>query len=357
MPVGFLLDSFDRYSGGRSPVIIAVSGGGDSMALLDLYQAARRQNAELPVPYVISVDHGLRTDFAREAALVTTYCANHALPWEMAVWQGVKPKTGIMAAARLARYRLLSEAARAHGAIVVLTGHTLDDQTETGVMRAKRGAVTANFMESDVLFERRIMISRPVLSVSRADLRAHLVRNNIAFADDPSNTDIRFERARVRLDKLGLFKNVTLQPVKEREALAVQAANFIDRHVHRDNDQILISRPAEQQSEGQIFALRYLAAALGGFAYPASRAVAQRMIGLLDAGQNGQAYTAQRCKFTRCANGILATRDQRHANLPWLEGTISPFETLCAKSLLPLANALAKTLGAPAFNWPPAAAI
>ena len=340
------LHLFDHYAGRGEAVIIAVSGGGDSMALLNLYR--RAQLPDLPKAHVVTIDHGLRTDFGAEAALVEGYCATHNLPWRLVRWEGEKPKTGIMAAARLARYGLLADVAHDIGAKIILTGHTLDDQAETAIMRGSRG-VRSN-MESDVLFERRSLISRPLLGVTRAELRAHLVKNSIPFADDPTNMDLRFERARVRAASGG-FPPVSVE-AELRPDLVESAALFVLRYVSRDSDHIIMRRPPVRDRQPEILALRYVAAALGQFAYPAPQTIGMRLAELLDEGQNGVAFTAQRCRYMRVDGGVCATPEARHKNPQWLHPAVSPFETFCGKSALPLANALAELLDAKAFIMP-----
>jgi tRNA(Ile)-lysidine synthase len=344
---------FERYVRCGNSIVLAVSGGGDSMAVLDLYRLARIQNPNLPAPYVVTVDHGLRQGFAKEAAIVDTYCAKFELPWQLARWEGDKPKTGIMAAARLARYRLLADAAGQTRAGVILTGHTLDDQNETLAMRATRGKALP--MESDVLFERRALISRPFLSVSRDELRAHLEENTIVFADDPTNVDMRFERSRVRAENV----EVTFAPAASapRADLMERAAAFIMQHVNRTGDSVIVKRPQARDREVESLALRYLAAALGQFEYSPPQTIGDRLQTLLGEGQRSAAFTAQRCCFKRIDGGISISQDLRHQGHPWLQQSIAPFETFCGYSLLALANALAETLGAPRFILPTAAAI
>jgi tRNA(Ile)-lysidine synthase len=299
------------------------------------------------------VDHGLRDNFQKEAALVEGYCALHELPWVLVRWEGVKPKTGIMAAARVARYRLLADAAHQAGARHVLTGHTLDDQNETLKMRALRGV--ASPIEQEVLFERRIWISRPLLLTSRAKLRGHLIHHNIAFADDPTNLDLKYERARIRAESKD--ENITPPNPLSGAALAEKAAAFVSENVKISGQDVMILRPNSRDLEAEQLALRYLAAALGQFEYPAPADIAARLSALLDAGDKGAAFTAQRCRFQRVTGGVMATREARHFGRPLLSGKIQPFEMICAKSYLPLANAMAAKLGAPHFILPPGAAI
>lgn len=114
-------------------------------------------------------------------------------------WSGAKPKTGLPAAARDARYRLLMQAARAAGATHVLTAHTRDDQAETLLMRLLRGSGIAGLSAMAPVTERDgIALARPLLDVPKAQLIATLKRANIAFADDPTNRDTAFTRPRLR---------------------------------------------------------------------------------------------------------------------------------------------------------------
>jgi tRNA(Ile)-lysidine synthase len=174
-----------------------------------------------------------------------------------------------------------------------------------------------------------------------------LAENNIAFADDPTNQDICFERVRVR--KENSHKNLALPDGKRREELAVRAAAFIDENLDREGNALIIQRPNLRDYDAEAFALRYLAAALGGFDYPAPKTVGMALTHLLNTGNRGEAFTAQRSVFIRIGGGISVSPEARHASRPWLNSKVSPFETFCAKSLTPLAHALASKLGAPKF--------
>jgi tRNA(Ile)-lysidine synthase len=366
---------FDHYAGSGTAIALAVSGGGDSMALMDLYRRERAVNTGLPEPVILTIDHGLRDSFEKEAALVAAYCKTHGLAWHMLRWQGEKPKSGLMAAARLARYRLLAKAASDFGCSVILTGHTLNDQYETAAMRGARGAGlnlkgAALPMESDVLFERRVVVSRPLLAVSRGALRAHLAHYQIAFADDPSNADVRFERVRVRNSSVAASDDTCDAAFKaslaQRADMAGRAAAFILRHVRYNGGRVQIMKPHVHDHDAVVFALRYLAAALGGFDYAASPHIGARLATLLNHGRNQESYTAQRCRFTRLEGGLSVAPDPRHAfeasaqkawPAPGIAPRVAPFEVFCGLSLLPLANALSETLGAPRFIVPQAAAI
>ena len=121
-------------------IVLAVSGGPDSIALMWLAARWRRALARGPRLVAVTVDHGLRAASAREASDVKRLARSLGLPHHTVRWRGAKPKTGVPAAARAARYRLLAKAAQDHGATHILTAHTRDDQAETLLMRLLRGS-------------------------------------------------------------------------------------------------------------------------------------------------------------------------------------------------------------------------
>ena len=180
-------------------LVLAVSGGPDSVALMWLAARWQRSLARAPLLTVVTVDHGLRQEAGREAREVKRLAAELGLPHRTLRWRGAKPKTGLPAAAREARYRLLADAARAVGASHVLTAHTRDDQAETLLMRLLRGSGLAGLSAMAPLSERDgIVLARPLLDVPKSQLVATLKRAKIGFADDPTNRDTAFTRPRLR---------------------------------------------------------------------------------------------------------------------------------------------------------------
>src|SRR6202171_6049200 len=180
-------------------IVLAISGGPDSVALMWLAARWRRALARGPRLIAVTVDHGLRPEAAREARDVKRLARSLDLPHRTVRWTGAKPNTGLPAAAREARYRLLAQAARASGATHILTAHTRDDQAETLLMRMLRGSGIAGLAAMARESERDgVLLARPFLHVSKSQLIATLKKAKLDFADDPTNRDTSFTRPRLR---------------------------------------------------------------------------------------------------------------------------------------------------------------
>jgi tRNA(Ile)-lysidine synthase len=147
----------------------------------------------------VTIDHGLRPESGREAREVKRLARALDLPHHTMRWTGEKPKSGVPAAARAARYRLLATAARRRGASHILTAHTRDDQAETLLMRLLRGSGIAGLAARARVSEREgLLLARPFLNVSKSQLVTTLRKAKIAFAEDPTNRDTNFTRPRLR---------------------------------------------------------------------------------------------------------------------------------------------------------------
>jgi tRNA(Ile)-lysidine synthase len=217
-------------------LVLAVSGGPDSTALMWLAARWRDALEAKPDLIAVTVDHGLRKEAKVEAAAVGKLARKLGIAHRTLRWTGKKPKTGLQQAAREARYRLLGDAARKAGASHILTAHTLDDQAETVLIRMSRGSGiaglgamgrisvipgrerserTRNPAKESVLASgfrvpacgrprndsdgsALLLLLRPLLDVPKSRLIATLRQAKIPFADDPSNRDPRFTRARLR---------------------------------------------------------------------------------------------------------------------------------------------------------------
>jgi tRNA(Ile)-lysidine synthase len=180
-------------------LVLAVSGGPDSIAMLWLAARWRRALRKGPRLVAVTVDHGLRAESAREARGVKHLAKSLDLPHRTLRWTDAKPARGLPAAAREARYRLLAKAAMAAGATHVLTAHTRDDQAETLLMRMARGSGIAGLGAMQRQSPRDgIVLARPLLQIPKARLVATLHKARIDFADDPTNHDTAFTRPRLR---------------------------------------------------------------------------------------------------------------------------------------------------------------
>src|SRR5712671_1375241 len=184
---------------GVPAIVLAVSGGPDSIALMWLAARWRRALARGPRLIAVTVDHGLRPGAAAEAREVKRLARSLDLPHRTLRWTGPKPRTGLPAAARAARYRLLAQAARASDATHILTAHTRDDQAETLMMRMLRGSGIAGLAAMARESERDgLVLARPFLDISKSQLIATLRKAKVGFAEDPTNRDTSFTRPRLR---------------------------------------------------------------------------------------------------------------------------------------------------------------
>ncbi|MEO9613799.1 MAG: tRNA lysidine(34) synthetase TilS [Nitratireductor sp.] len=217
--------------------MVAVSGGGDSLALLVLLNDHFSRHAPDQAILAVTVDHRLRPAAAREAHHVGAVCAQLGIAHRILAWQDAKPKTGLMAAARQARHDLLFQAARESGASMIVTAHTRDDQAETVFMRRTRGAGRGLAgIAPATLLRGLVWVVRPLLGISGAALRDVLRERGLAWIDDPSNRDRAYERVRAR-SRLAADPGLTDALVamgrtarRDRVALGLRAAALIRDH-------------------------------------------------------------------------------------------------------------------------------
>lgn len=224
-------------------LLLAVSGGPDSLALLCLAAAAMPDRIA-----AATVDHGLRKSSGAEAAMVGSLCraagiAHHVLD---PCWDG-PPASAVPEKAREARYAALAAHARAGGHDAIVTAHHADDQAETVVMRLNRGSgvrgLSAIRPSATVPGDPRLPLFRPLLGWRKADLVAVCAQCGVDPADDPSNRDLAFERARVRaaLHRSGLFDVDAIARSAEHLAAAERALDWAAQRewterVTRDGD-------------------------------------------------------------------------------------------------------------------------
>ncbi len=231
--------------------VVAVSGGSDSVGLLRaLHAVAPRSGLILSVAHL---NHGARGLAAREdAAFVEDLARSLGLPFDLGHWAATRPGH-FEADARRARYIWLAEVARARGAKVVAVGHTRDDQAETVLHRIIRGTGVRGL--AGIPAKRSIgdglTLVRPLLDVSRQDIRAFLDGFGQVYRDDASNADTRRTRARIRHDLLPrLAADYNPQIVEALVRLARLAAGS-ERAVREPirNLERLARRPASHREE------------------------------------------------------------------------------------------------------------
>jgi len=181
-------------------LLIAVSGGPDSMALLWL--ARQWSQASGGSIVAATVDHGLRPEAADEAAMVAAWCQKAGLKHETVRWAGPYPKTRIQERAREARYRLLTEVARRHDAAALVTAHHADDQAETILFRLLGGSGVAGLRGMQTVatdgLTGDLPLLRPLLDWDKQTLEKVCLYNTIPFVRDPSNDDPHYARTRLR---------------------------------------------------------------------------------------------------------------------------------------------------------------
>lgn len=215
-----------------SGLVLAVSGGPDSLALLLLAARWRalRADAAARTPFLVaSVDHGLRPAAAAEAHAAVALAERLGFAARVLAWVGEKPRQGVQEAARAARYRLLAQAAEQIGASHVVTAHHRDDQAETVLMRLAAGSGVAGLAAMRpiaALADTPVRVARPLLGLPKERLVALVDEAGVSAVDDPANRDPRFARARLR----GLIaERAALGLTDERlGALAVRAARAED---------------------------------------------------------------------------------------------------------------------------------
>jgi tRNA(Ile)-lysidine synthase len=217
------IDRFRRAADalrGRGKLGLAVSGGPDSLALLLLAAAAYPGEVE-----AATVDHGLRAESSDEAAFVADLCRRLGVPHEILRAEVDRSLANLQRAAREARYRALGDWLAARAIVTLATAHHADDQAETLVMRLIRGAGIGGL--AGVRAKRALpmpgspaIVVRPLLGWRRAELRAIVDAAGIRPVDDPSNSDPRFDRARIRAE---LARNEWLDPVAMARSAAALA--------------------------------------------------------------------------------------------------------------------------------------
>ena len=315
MPVGSLTHRFLQGLGAAAtqPLGLAVSGGGDSMAMLHL--AAR---AGLAVQ-VATVDHGLRAESAAEAAMVAAVCDSLGLPHHTLRWQGWDGSGNLQDNARLARRRLLAAWAQAQGLPAVALAHSQDDVAETFLMRLARGAgIDGLAAMAPAWSEAGVVWLRPLLAASRADLRGYLGGIGATWVDDPSNDADRFDRVKMRkalktLAPLGLgaprLAEVAQHLLQTRSALDAVTDAAAQRHLSETHGIVTLATALfDEPPELQRRLLQRLILWLAPAPYGPRGAALQGLLARLLAGKSAQLAG---CHFLFHRARLLAFREAK----------------------------------------------
>ncbi|MGH1407141.1 MAG: tRNA lysidine(34) synthetase TilS [Rhodomicrobiaceae bacterium] len=232
---------------GKSAIGLAVSGGGDSMALLHLFADWRsRYPLNDAKDVVLSVDHGVRAEAAEEVVKVIQTAEELGFTGVPIKLKGLDKGSSLQARAREARYEAMAQHLKEFDISHLLTAHTLDDQAETFLMRLLRGSGIdglSSMHDTRELFGMQII--RPLLKVRGSVLRSWLETRGIGWVEDPSNRNVDYERVQVRqlltsLDSLSLDREVRLPEMigesvrrlqRGRLALENQALEFVRSNV------------------------------------------------------------------------------------------------------------------------------
>ncbi len=355
-------------------LILAVSGGADSIAMMHLVARWAEQHPDtVRALTVATVDHGLRPESRKEAEWVTSEARALGLPHEVLTWQGEKPVAGLQDAARQARYRLLSDLGSRQGVaepVGIVTAHTEDDQAETFLMRLVRGSGLdglTGMSESRMLRPgASCRLLRPLLRVSSARLKATLEARGLNWIEDPSNDCDRFERVRLRkakahLEALGLTNAAIALSARRleraREALEIAAGELESAarlDLHGGMFGSLDAGVFQAASvELRLRVLARLIAAFGGQDAPARLAKLESFITRLGA-PDFAAATLGGCIVSRHADEIRVLREPGRAELPRLElapGAVAIWDHRFRVKLAAAAGApvLVRALGASGF--------
>jgi tRNA(Ile)-lysidine synthase len=305
-------------AGGAWPAAVAVSGGGDSMALMHLL-ARWAKGSGAAAPSVLIVDHDLRPESKKEAAATARRARRLGLAATVLRWTQKAKKGGLEAAAREARYRLMGAALRRQKRATLYVAHSRDDQAETFLLRLARGSGLDGLSAMRALapwplsgFD-ELSLARPLLDFSRDELRAFLAGRGESWLEDPMNADPRFDRVKMRklapaLAEAGLTAEriglAARHMASAREALEQVTAAVLERACRpappESRQPGLLLDPAALAAAPRELGLRALAALLrnvSGTPYRPRFAALERLHGLIAEGALQGGATLAGCRL------------------------------------------------------------
>ena len=347
----------------RPPCIgVAVSGGSDSLALSMLAIRAGWTIMGL------TVEHGLRPESAAEAQQVSAWYLGKGLVHRILPWREKPPQKGIPAAARRARYRLLSRACREAGITHCLVGHSEDDQAETVALQHLRGA--GSFGLCGMSAQRNVdgvVFLRPLLKISRAALRTLLSEAGESWLDDPGNANALNPRIAIR-------QRLAQNPRERAYWLALAAENLPQRLALERVQQswakqvtwhaegyasFLLAEFASLEPAARCLALGRLVQCFSGEDYPPRFSSVARVLTGLDKGQicslAGLLLIPQAAHCLMVPDGRILSAAWQFDNMPAFQPLGETGRRLLKNHLPPLPHpAIARALPA-AWQKPPEA--
>lgn len=278
-------------------------------------------------PVVLTVDHGLRKGSAADAGRVAQWAKKAGLKAVILRWRGTKPRTGIEAAARAARYRLMGAWLKKNRVATLLVGHTQDDQAETFLLRLARGSGLDGLaaMQPRSTFPVEgfdgLSVRRPLLDISRAALRDWLTAKGHAWLEDPMNDDASFDRVKMRraraaLEAAGLstarIAAAAAHLARARAALEVMTDAVLARASRPLDTGFAVDAVALTAAPREV-GLRALAALLmaaGGQGYRPRFEALERLFDRLAAGTLGGGVTLHGCRIAPPGRGAPGLRER-----------------------------------------------
>ncbi|MBV8978483.1 MAG: tRNA lysidine(34) synthetase TilS [Alphaproteobacteria bacterium] len=266
-------------------------------------------------PIVLTVDHGLHPHSRRHAQKVREWADETGLKADVLRWRDAKPQSDVEAAARSARYRLLGARCRKQGIAALYTGHTLDDQAETFLLRLARGSGLDGLSSIrpvaplPVPAMQSVQLLRPLLGFRREALRRYLAERGQEWLEDEMNADPRFARVRIRramvlLEQAGLtgerIADAARHLGRAREALEVATAAVLERACRPAGKGFGLDKAALVSAPREL-ALRALAAVLMSVSGQSYRPRFERLERLFDTireGSLGGGATLHGCKIS-----------------------------------------------------------
>lgn len=233
-----LEDRFAAVLNGQAVFAVALSGGPDSMALAHLLNGwAGARGVKI---HALTVDHGLRSESAREARQVSDWMASWSdVTHKILTWDGEKPQTRIQEEARAARYRLMEDYCKLHNIRCLFLAHHQDDQAETFLMRLAKGSGLDGLaaMRPVYDFSPDLVLLRPFLSTAKERLVSYCEAGKISYVKDPSNDSDHFARVRLRKSVAALevegLTSKRLALTAERLERASSALDILAENAHK----------------------------------------------------------------------------------------------------------------------------